>query len=51
MSLNLYEHGERYCRQQKGKIGVCSNNVGCHLYKARRDVDLGEILGVAAIDI
>ena len=29
-----------------GKIGVCSNNIGCRWYKARREVDLGQILGV-----
>ena len=31
---------------KKKKIGVCSNNIRCHLYKARREGDLGQILGV-----
>ena len=46
VSLNLYEHKERYYRQQKGKIGVFSNNIGCHLCKVRREVGLGQILAV-----
>ena len=44
VSLNLCEHEERWCHQQKGKIGDCSNYIRRHLYIARRD--LGQILGV-----
>ena len=44
VSLTLYEHEERWCHQQKGKIGDCSNYIRRYLYIARRD--LGQILGV-----